>query len=211
MKRGLTKRQKELLSIIYHYVKDSGYPPTFGEMRKKLGVSSNQSIVDLLKKLLDAGYIQRQASEARSIAILPRGYRALDQPLLVPFLGATAAGVPSEVIEIKGEWQQLSNEIEQSKDVFVLKVRGDSMINAGINDNDMVLVEHRQHFVHMDIVLAEVDQEATIKRFMSVDTPPYLYLKPENPAYESILFKDNVELKGKVLGVLNSGTLRSVK
>jgi repressor LexA len=211
MKKDLTKRQKELLSIIYQYIKDSGYPPTFEEMRERLRVSSNQSVVDLLKKLLDAGYIQRQASEARSIAILPRGYRALDQPLLVPFLGATTAGIPAEAIEIKGEWQQLSNEVEKSKDVFVLKVRGDSMINAGINDKDLILVEHRKHFIHLDIVLAEVDHEATIKRFMSVDTPPYLYLKPENPAYENILFKDNVELKGKVLGVLNSGTLRPVK
>ncbi|MBI2426813.1 MAG: repressor LexA [Candidatus Kerfeldbacteria bacterium] len=211
MEKQITKRQKDLLSIIYQYIQDSGYPPTFEEMREKLGVSSNQSVVDLLKKLLDGGFIQRQASEARSVAILPRGYKALDQPSLAPFLGATTAGVPAESIEITGQWQQLSKEVERSRDVFILRVRGDSMMNAGINDNDMVLVEHREHFIHKDIVLAEVDHEATIKRFMSVDTPPYLYLKPENPAYENILFKDNVELKGKILGVLNSGTLKPVK
>lgn len=208
----ITKRQKELLSILYQYIKDTGYPPTFEEMRQRLGVASNQSVIDLLRKLREKRIIQKKESGARNVAILPLGYQVLGKPSLVPFLGVTSAGAPVETLEVTGEWQQVSSEVaELQGQVFLLRVSGDSMVNAGIDDGDVVLVEQSKEFVSGMVVLAYKEGEATIKRFVSEDKPPYVYLKPENPKYENILFTDETELRGRVISVLKSGSWRSIK
>ncbi|PIU78136.1 MAG: repressor LexA [Candidatus Moranbacteria bacterium CG_4_10_14_3_um_filter_44_15] len=212
MKKPLTERQKELLKIIYDFIKNTGYPPTFEEMRESLGVSSNQSVIDHLAKLEEKRVIQRKKGIARSIAILPIGYEILGKPGLAPFLGATAAGAYTEAIEIKGEWQKLSQDVAQlQENIFLLKISGDSMINAGIEDGDVVLVREAKEFVSGEIVLAETPEGTTVKRFISEDKPPYVYLKPENPNYENILFTDDVELKGKISSIMKNGTWKSVK
>ena len=84
----------------------------------------------------------------------------------------------------------------------MLKISGDSMINAGIDDGDAVLVQTVKEFVSKDIVFAEIGDGGTVKRFISEDKPPYVYLKPENPNYKNILFTDDVRLKGKVISIL---------
>ncbi|OGZ33073.1 MAG: repressor LexA [Candidatus Portnoybacteria bacterium RIFCSPLOWO2_12_FULL_39_9] len=213
-KGTITKRQKELLSIIYNYIKNSGYPPTFEEMKEDLNVSSNQSIIDLLVKLEKQDFIKRNESSARSINILPLGYKVLNKLPLIPFLGATSAGAPIEAIEISGEWQSVSSEVARLKDeVFLLKISGDSMINAGIDDGDMVLVKSQKEFFSGDVVLANVKDESTVKRFISDDNPPYVYLKPENPdpKHKVILFEDGMRLVGKVISVFKNGQWKSVK
>lgn len=205
MKYIVTVRQKELLSIIYEYIRSEGFPPTYGEMRKQLGVSSNQSIIDLIEKLRNNGLIRKSETAARGLTILPRGYEALGAPSLVGFLGMTSAGAPIQTIEISGDWRPISKEVSRlSEDVFMLKVLGDSMINAGIDDGDAVLVQTKKEFVSGEIVYAQIGDEGTIKRFMSDDKPPYVYLKPENPKYQNILCTDEVELKGKVISVLKN-------
>lgn len=215
MGKEATKRQKELLAIIYKHIKDTGYPPTFEEMRESLGVSSNQSVVDLLYKLEKQGVIKKNESSARGIAILPVGYDLLGKPFLAPFLGVTSAGAPAETIEISGEWQAIpshTERLERLKDnVFLLKVRGDSMINAGIEDNDVVLVQEQDMFSSGDIVLAQIKEESTIKRFISQDKPPYKYLKPENPRYENIILKDDTYFAGKIISVLKNGHWKAIK
>src|SRR4030042_4826085 len=209
MNLPITKRQKEMLSIIYGYIKSSGYPPTFEEMKDRLGVSSNQSVLDLLNKLKEKKVIKRNESVARSIAVLPYGYEILDRPPLAPFLGVSHAGSPMEAIQIEGEWQDLSKEVAAlSGQVYLIKVSGDSMINAGIDDGTIVLVKKTQEFVSGDIVLAQIGDETTIKRFISEDKPPYLYLKPENPNYEIIYFTEDVILKGKVISIIKNGRWR---
>jgi repressor LexA len=211
MENRATERQKQLLSIVYDFLVDTGYPPTFAEMKEALGVASNQSVIDLLEKLKRNGLIKRE-SGARSIAILHSGYEALGRPPLAPVLGMTTAGAPAEAIEISGEWQTLSKDVSRlASNVFVLRVCGDSMINAGIDDNDLVLVQEKKEFVSGEIVLADVEGEYTIKRFMSEEKPPYVYLKPENPNYPIILFKDNTELKGKVISCLKNNQWQAVK
>lgn len=208
----ITKRQKDLLSIIYNYIKDSGYPPTFEEMRERLGVSSNQSVLDHLEGLVRRRFIKRNESGARGIAVLPLGYEALGKPPLAPFLGATSAGMPVETIEITGEWQELSPEVSTFKeDTFLLRISGDSMINAGIDDGDVVLVQSAKEFYSGEIVLARIGDQSLVKRFMSVDTPPYVYLKPENPKYEIILFTEEMRLTGKIISVLKKGNWKGVK
>ena len=202
MIKSITERQKQLLGVIYDFCATTGYPPTFEDMRGNLGVSSNQSIVDLLGKLSRSGYIKKDTG-ARSLAILQLGYEAIGRPALAPVLGTTTAGLPAESIEISGDWHPVSSDVSKfAEDVFMLKISGDSMINAGIDDGDAVLVQTMKEFISGDIVFAEIGDEGTVKRFMSDDKPPYVYLKPENPNYKNILFTDDVRLKGKVISIL---------
>lgn len=211
MKSSITARQKDLLSILYSFINDTGYPPTFEEMREALKVSSNQSVVDLLAKLEEKEIIKKNEGLARGIAILPLGYKILDQPPLVAFLGITKAGIPIEPIAISGEWRQISQDTSiLNGDVFLLKISGDSMINAGIDDGDVVLVKSEKEFISGDIVLADMDGESTVKKFISDDKPPFIYLKPENPKYQVIPVTDNMRLKGKVISILKNGYWKSM-
>ena len=211
---NITKRQAELLSVIYDYIKNTGYPPTFEEMREGLGVSSNQSVIDLLGKLKDRELIKKDEAGARAITILPLGYEIINKPSLVAFLGTASAGVPIESIEVDGEWQSLPSHDENLKklkdEVFLLKISGDSMINAGIDEGDVVLVKNQKEFVSGDIVLAQVGDSSTVKRFISEDKPPFLYLKPENPNYDIIHFTEDVALKGKVISIIKNGQWRPI-
>lgn len=212
MNKSITTRQKQLLETIYQFLKNSGYPPTFEEMRENIGVSSNQSILDLLIKLETLKVIKRDEQAARGLVILPLGYKMLEVQPLAPMLGATSAGIPIEAGQLNDSWQTIGKDVAQyQQDVFLLKVFGDSMINAGIDDGDMVLVKNHKEFVSRDIVLAQIGDESTVKRFISEDKPPYVYLKPENPKYDIILFKDDVELKGKIISVFNNNTWKQIK
>lgn len=212
MELAVTIRQKELLGIIYEFIKNTGFPPSIAEMRENLGVSSNQSILDLLEKLSKKGFIKRNQGNARNVTILPIGYKELGEPSLTPFLGVTSAGAPIEAIEITGEWKELPGEVAKlESDIFMLRISGDSMINAGIDNGDIVLVQTKKEFVSGEVVLAEKDGETTVKRFISEDKPPYVYLKPENPNYQNILFTDTTQLRGKVISILKNNNWKSIK
>lgn len=211
MRKLITKRQKDLLAILYQFIKDTGYPPTFEEMRERLGVTSNQSVIDLLAQLEKSGLIRRNESVARGLSILPAAYEILEKPALVGFMGMTSAGSPIETIAIAGEWHAIGAEVARlSGDVFMLKVSGDSMINAGIEDGDVVLVQSKKEFASGEVVYAQIGDSGTIKRFISEDKPPYIYLKPENPKYTAILFTDDTEIKGKVISVLKNNYWKSI-
>lgn len=208
---NITPRQKDLLSIIYHYIRSEGYAPTFEEMREHLKVSSNQSVIDLLVKLDKNKFIRKNEAIARSIVILPLGYEILGKPPLAPFLGISSAGAPINAIEVTGDWQSLSGDVSKLADqVYILKISGDSMINAGIDDGDMVLVKSEKEYVSGDIVLARIRDEVTVKKFISDDNPPYIYLKPENPKYEIIPATDEMKLEGKVISILKGGYWKAV-
>ncbi len=215
MEKQITKRQKELLFIIYEYIKNTGYPPTFEEMRERLNVSSNQSVIDLLEKLKRASLIKREQGGARNMIILPFGYKILGEPPLLAFLGVSSAGAPIETIEISGEWETLSSDVDKleklSNEIFLLKISGDSMINAGIENGDIVLVKNQKEFVSGDIILAQIGDESTIKRFISEDKPPYIYLKPENPDYNIIPFTEEMQIKGKIISVLKNNYWKKIK
>lgn len=200
MKKNITKRQKELLSIIYEYIKDTGYPPTFEEMRERLNVSSNQSIIDLLTKLKKQGTIKRSEALARGIKILKKGYKAINVRPLVPIVGFTSAGDFAEAIEEIDAWMPLSKDTEIiSDDVIVTRIIGDSMIGAGIEDGDLILFKKTNEFSSGDIVLVRTPDGTTVKRFISHDKPPYQFLKPENPKYKIILFTDEMQMIGKMI------------
>ena len=201
--KELTKRQRQVLRAIYSSLKDSGYPPTLADLRDELNVSSNQAVLDFLKILEGKGFIKKEEGTARSIVILPAGYALLSKPPLAPFLGVTTAGFPAEPFETDSKWDTVSPELSKyAGEVFLLRINGDSMINAGINNGDYVLVKKDKEYISGDIVLADVDGESTVKRFISEDKPPFVYLKPENPNYSNIVFTEAVRLKGKIISVI---------
>ena len=195
MEAEITKRQKELLEIIYKYIKDTGYPPAFEEMRENLNVSSNQSVIDLLSALEKKMIIKREEGMARSIKIFKKGFRILGMNPLVPFAGTTAAGSLVEAIEEMGSWKELSQEIsELSDDLMIVKVNGDSMIDTGINDGDLVLIRRTNDFKIGDIVLVRNQEGTTLKRM--VFEKGKHFLKPENPKYKKIEVTEDTEIIG---------------
>ena len=200
------------MGVIYGHIKNTGYPPTFEEMKEKLDVVSNQSILDLLSKLEYRRLIKKQDGAARGIVIKPKGYEVLNKPSLVAAVGASAAGPFMEAVEITGEWQAVSKEVSKFQDdVYILKISGDSMINAGINDGDLVLVQKKKEFFTNDIVVAQTPDGTTVKRFISDDTPPFVYLKPENSHYQNIRFTEEMRMEGKVISIFNNGFWKNVK
>lgn len=205
MSKYLTLKQKKALKSIYNSIYSSGFPPTLADLKGELGVSSNQSVLNFLDTLEKKECIKREEGQARSITILPLGYKEIEKDPLVKMAGYSAAGpyiqsfadvftflpINAKVFE--------NEKINQSKeDVFVIQVIGDSMINAGIDDGDSLLVKGSKEYKSGDIVLAETDDGATVKRFISDGGKRYL--QPENPNYEKmVIIPGEVKFKGKII------------
>ena len=199
-KLDITKRQKQVLKIIYNSLINAGFPPSFSELKEKLKISSNQSLLDLFLILERKNLIRREEGSARGIKILKTGYRAIGVSPLAPVVGATSAGSFAEAIEDIGAWQPLSKEVETiADDVIIVRIMGDSMINADINDGDLILFKKTNDFVSGDIVLAQTPDGTTVKRFISQDRPPYKFLKPENTKYSNLPFTDETEIIGTMV------------
>lgn len=194
-----TKRQKELLQIIYKHIEGSGYPPTLEEMREKLSVSSNQAVLDLLKSLEIKRLIKRDEGEARGIQILPQGYDAIGKDALVRVVGKTAAGPATEAIT-QNEWMPLSSGYKKYDNVFVVQVNGNSMIEANIYDSDAVLIKEQREYKSGDIVLARIGDDVTLKTFIAKGGKTYL--KPENPTCRNIAITEDTYFLGKMIANL---------
>lgn len=207
MKNYLTQKQKKVLELIYNNIYSSGFPPTLADLKEELGVSSNQSVLNFLDILEKKECIERKKEgQARGIKILPLGYKEIGKEPLIKVAGTSAAGPYIEsYADAFTDWQPVQagilekEKITHSKDnVFVIKVQGDSMINVGIDNNDMLLVKEAQEFKSGDIVVAETDEGTTVKRFIADGGKRYL--QPENPAYEKIvIFPGEVKFKGRVI------------
>jgi repressor LexA len=197
----ITKRQKELLLIIYRFIKDTGYPPTFEEMKERLDVVSNQSIINLLEVLENKKFIEREEGSARGIVITKQGYNTIHKKPLVQMAGKTAAGQPIEAIEQK-KWIDMPSGYKKLdfdlKDSFIVEVNGNSMIEAGIYDGDYVLIKKQEEYKSGDIVLARRGDEVTLKRFVYDNGSTYL--KPENPACRIISITHDTFFLGKYIG-----------
>lgn len=205
----ITDRQKELLKVIYESLKNDNIPPSFDDLKESLSIKSNQAILDHLNALEKKGLIKREEKSARSIKITPLGFKSLKIDPISPLLGASYAGAFTQTMELQGEWLKLPGEVhEYKKEVFFIKVSGDSMINAGIYENDILLVQKQEHFSSGDIVLAQSNDGSTIKRFVRQNKPPFISLRPENPKYNYILFNDDVEMKGKIIAKWELGNIK---
>lgn len=200
--KDLTKRQEEILDFIKEYMVSHGYPPTVREIGKAMGLSSTATIHTHLTNLEELGLIRKPDNKSRAIELLvdneylPQNDNVVD----VPLLGKITAGSPIEAIENPDEYFSLpSYLIPNNKEVFTLKVSGESMINAGIFDGDIVIVERRNDAKNGDIVVAMTDEnEVTLKTFYKESN--YFRLQPENDTMEPIILT-SVTVLGKAIGL----------
>jgi len=195
----LTERQKQTLMFIYNSIRYSGYPPTLSEIREELQVVSNQAVLDLLKILEEKKYIRKEEGAARGLQVTQKGYDELNVSPYAPMVGTTAAGPFMDTLEQYGEWQEISKDLSKLSDKIALfKIKGDSMIGAGLNDGDIIVIQyHVNEFKNGDIVLVRGDDGITIKRF--VNRNGKAHLAPENPKYDRIPFTPDLRLIGKVI------------
>lgn len=199
---NLTKRQEDVLDYVKSYIASHGYPPTVREIGKALGVNSPATIQAHLEGLEEKGFIRKEGTKNRTIEVLvPNEYTLKNETVVdVPLLGKITAGSPIEAIENPNEYFSLpSYLIPNNKEVFTLNVSGCSMINAGIFDGDIVIVERCNHARNGEIVVAmNEENEVTLKTFYKENG--YFRLQPENDTMEPIIL-DNVTILGKAIGL----------
>ena len=198
----LTKRQEEILEFIKEYIVSHGFPPTVREIGKALGVSSPATIHAHLANLQNKGVIKKDSSKNRAIELLvDNEFASVSEDVIkVPLLGKITAGNPIEAIEKPDEFFSLpAYLIPKQKEVFTLNVSGTSMINAGILDGDIVIVEKQNTARNGEIVVAMTDEnEVTLKTFYK--EKDHFRLQPENDTMDPIIL-NNVIILGKAIGL----------
>jgi repressor LexA len=201
----LSERQQQVLDYIRKTVADRGYPPSVREIGEAVGLSSPSTVHSHLSSLVKAGAIRRDPTKPRAIMIVEESQPA-PTPLPtrvreVPVLGRIAAGTPILAAEHVEDVLLLPVDLVGDDPVFLLEVKGDSMIDAGIFEGDLVAVRSQRDARDGEIVAALIDgEEATVKRLRRRDGK--VILEAANPAYEPMVFTDGVELVGKVVSVL---------
>jgi repressor LexA len=202
----LTSTQAEVLVFVKDYLSKNGYPPTLREIAshfKLAGPKAPQKTLNILER---KGYLRRAPGSSRAIEILNghrrRGSHSRGETLSLPIVGTVRAGEPVLAVENIEGYVNLDRSLVSSEDVFLLRVQGDSMIEAHIQDGDFALVKPQAHAENGEIVVALVDDEATIKRvFQRRDL---IRLEPANPTMEPIVVKKGekrVTIVGKVIGI----------
>jgi repressor LexA len=228
----LTRKQLDLLNFIHKRVQRDGVPPSFDEMKEALDLPSKSGIHRLITALEERGFIRRLAHRARAIEIVklpdaldtgggfrprvidgdrpdappPPAARMVEaQALELPVMGRIAAGVPIEAIsQVSHSVAVPGSMLSGSGHHYALEVKGDSMIDVGINDGDIVIIRETSTAYNGDIVVALVEgQEATLKRFRQQGHT--IALEAANPAYETRLFRDDqVKVQGRLVGLIRS-------
>ncbi len=196
MAKVLTERQAAILAFIKDFAQDHGYPPTIPEIQKEFGIKSPNGVNNHIKALTKKGYIKRDSSRARALEIIG-GYEG------IPILGRVAAGTPILAAENLEDHFTLKDLYRASEDVFMLRVHGDSMVNAGIYNGDYVLVRIQQALEQGEIGVAILDGEATVKRVYSDGN--IIKLVPENDAMKPLTVMQtdpSFRIGGKVIGVV---------
>jgi len=198
----LSSRQSEILNIIKKEIALKGYPPSVREIGEAVGLTSSSTVHNHLNTLEEKGYIRRDPTKPRAIEVLDSfseftGRKAVH----IPIVGNVAAGQPILAVENIEDTFPVPYDMVKSDTVFMLKVHGESMIEAGILDNDLVLVRQQQTANNGDIVVAMMEDEATVKRFYKEKN--IIRLQPENQFMEPI-YSQNVSVLGKVIGVFRT-------
>lgn len=198
----LTDRQQDILQIIKKLTAKKGYPPTVREIGAKVGLSSSATTYFHLKKLEEKGYIKKDSSKNRTIELLvPNEYlQSNDKVVEVPLLGKVTAGSPIEAIEMPDEFFSLPvGLIPNKKEVFTLRVSGESMINVGIYDGDIIIVQKQNTANNGDTVVAMTEENTvTVKTFYKENG--YIRLQPENDFMAPIILP-TCTILGKVIGL----------
>jgi repressor LexA len=215
----LTDKQRAVLDVIRDHTADHGYPPTVREIGTALGLTSSSTVHSHLAALERAGELVRDPSKPRALklanapgqrrgspsrareAVATGGVDAADGSVSLPLVGSVAAGAPILAEEHVEGWLRVPGQLTRSGESFLLKIRGESMVNAGILDGDYVVVRSQKDAANGQIAVAMVDDEATCKRFFR--RADHIELRPENDQMEPMRFP-NVELVGVVTGVMRA-------
>lgn len=198
----LTAKQEKILNVIKKFISEKGYAPTIRELCALCNLSSTATMFVHLKNLTDKGYIKQTASKFRTIELnVPNEYNLINDSIIeVPLLGKVAAGNPIEAIENPDEYFNLPKElVPNNTEVFTLVVNGESMINIGILDGDIVIVKKQKTANNGEIVVAMTDEnEVTLKRFYKEND--HIRLQPENDNLDPIIL-NNCTILGKAIGL----------
>ncbi len=193
MAETLTKKQKNVYNFIVEFIDTMGYPPSIREICEGLGFSSTATVHTYINTLEKKGYISKGGSKNRSLSIINRS-----QAEIVPSVGIITAGQPITAIENIDEHFPVKKGYFEGEEHYILTVRGESMIDAGINDGDKIIVSTDSYWKNGDIIVALIGDEATVKRIYK--EKGYIRLQPENKTMEPIIV-DNVIVQGKVVGL----------
>jgi len=200
MKEKLTRKQERVFLFLREYLGGKGYPPTVREIAGHLGLAGPNSAKKFLDILERKKYIRRSPGVSRAIEIMEHPLPAV-RTRMVPVLGRIAAGRPVLAVENVEDSIALDSSLARWKDTFILRVQGDSMTEAHIQDNDLVLVRPQTVAENGDIAAVVINEEATVKKFFK--KKDHIVLKPANSAMEPIVIrKSEVRIIGKVVGVI---------
>jgi repressor LexA len=199
----LTERQESILWFIMKEIKDKGYPPSVREIGKAVGLKSPASVHSHLKALEKMNYIRRDPDKPRAIEVLYNQDEQLNynkELLHIPLVGKITAGKPILAVENIEDYFSIPVDYLRNtdKELFMLNVYGNSMIEAGILNGDYVIAQKQNYAYNGDIVIALIEDEATVKRFYKEKN--YIRLQPENSSMKAII-ADNVIILGKVIGL----------
>jgi repressor LexA len=198
----ISAKQEEILTYIKNCILQKGYPPSVREICQAVHLKSTSSVHSHLETLEKNGYIRRDPTKPRTIEILDDTFGLSRRELVnVPIVGQVTAGEPILAVENIEDYFPVPPEYLHNKSTFMLKVKGDSMINVGIFDGDLILVEEQPTAANNEIVVALVDDSATVKRFFKEDG--HYRLQPENDFMDPIIV-DQVSIIGKVIGLFRT-------
>ncbi len=196
----ISKKQQEILNFIKSEILAKGYPPAVREICEAVKLKSTSSVHSHLETLEKNGYIRRDPTKPRAIEIIDDQFNlARRETVNVPVVGTVAAGQPILAQENIENYFPIPAEYMPANQSFILKVKGDSMIRAGINSGDMVLVEQRKDVKNGDIVVAMLGDSATVKTFYRERS--HIRLQPENETMDPIIVDKDLDILGKVFGV----------
>ena len=209
MQKKLNDNQQRILDFVNLQVEEKGFPPSVREICSAVGFKSTSTVHGYLEKLEKGGLIQKDATKPRALKVMNQfknisqrsteGYISKRELVDVPIVGKVTAGQPILAVENIEDTFPVPLDFVQNSVTFMLKVQGDSMIEAGIFDKDFVLVKQQAIANNGDYVVALIGDEATVKTFYK--EKDYIRLQPENQYLEPIIVKDNFSILGKVIGV----------
>lgn len=198
----ISVKQQEILDCIKENILQKGYPPSVREICDVVHLKSTSSVHSHLETLEKNGYIRRDPTKPRTIEILDDDFGISRRELVnIPIIGQVTAGQPILAVENIEGYFPMPPEYLHNKNTFMLKVKGESMINVGIYDGDLILVEEQPTASNNEIVVALVDDSATVKRFFKENG--HIRLQPENDYMDPIIV-DDVSILGKVIGLFRS-------
>ena len=196
----ISKKQQEILDYIKNEILNRGFPPAVREICEAVNLKSTSSVHSHLEALEKNGYIRRDATKPRAIEIIDDNFNLVRREVVnVPLIGTVAAGEPILAVENIESYFPVPAELMPNEPSFLLRVKGESMINAGIFDGDQVLVKQQSTASDGDIVVALVDDSATVKTFYK--EKGYYRLQPENDTMDPIIIHVNIQILWKVFGV----------